>query len=351
MYGFDVRVIAPLRGEDRERVRGFLGEHGLSFEGNPDCTVMVEDPEGNLAATGSLDGKVIKMVAVDPRWQEAGLSSTVVSRLIEYARAEGMNHLFVFTKPDAAKKFAAFGFSELVRVSPWVVLMEMGQPGVESFRTYLKSRRVEMVPRSRIGAVVVNCNPFTCGHRYLMEKAASECDHLYVIVVEADLSFFPFKDRIELIRQGVADLSNVTVLRSGDYAVSKATFPSYFLHGADAEKLAHIQTRVDVTLFAELFVRELGITVRYVGTEPYCPVTRVYNGAMKDVLPPRGVEVREILRLGGEDAVSASTVRGALREGDWEKVRELVPEMTWRYLHSERARPVVERIRRIESRH
>ena len=112
-----------------------------------------------------------------------------------------------------------------------------------------------------------------------------------------------------------------------------------------------IQTRVDVTLFAGLFARELGVTVRYVGTEPYCPVTRLYNGAMKEVLPPRGIEVREIPRLGGEEAVSASTGRQAIREGDWDKVESLVPGPTWGYLRSEKARPVIARIRETESRH
>ena len=210
------RSASPLGERERPGVEAFLQGHGLSFEGNPDCTILVEDAEGNLAATGSLEGKVIKMVAVDPQWQEAGLSSTVVSRLIEHARAKGMNHLFVFTKPDAAMKFAAFGFSELARVAPWVVLMEMGEPGVDAFRTYLRAIRKDVPSGSRVGAVVVNCNPFTRGHRYLIERASSECDHLYVVVVETDLSLFPFRDRIALVREGTADLQNVTVLRSGD---------------------------------------------------------------------------------------------------------------------------------------
>lgn len=351
MYGFDVRVVTPLSEREKVRVEAFLGLHGLTFEGAPDCTVLVEDPEGRLAATGSLDGKVIKMVAVDPQWQEAGLSSTVVSRLIEHARGRGMNHLFVFTKPDAARKFASFGFSELARVAPWVVLMEMGEPGVAAFRSYLRSQRVEVAPGSQVGAVVVNCNPFTRGHRYLIETAAAECDHLYVIVVETDLSLFPFRDRIDLVQKGSAHLPNVTVLRSGDYAVSRATFPSYFLRGEDAKRLAAIQTRVDVTLFADLFAAELGLTVRYVGTEPYCPVTRLYNDAMKEILPARGVEVREVTRLGGEAAVSASTVREAIRQDDWETVRSLVPETTWDYLRSEETRPVIEHIKKVDSRH
>lgn len=351
MYGFDVRVVTPLSPRERLQMEPFLARHGLTFEGVPDCTVLVEDPEGRLVATGSLDGKIIKMVAVDPQWQEAGLSSTVISRIIEYARGQGMNHLFVFTKPEAARKFAAFGFCELARVAPWVVLMEMGEPGIVAFRDYLRRHRVETAPGSRVGAVVVNCNPFTLGHRYLIETAASQCEQLYVIVVETDLSLFPFRDRIGLVRRGIADLSNVTVIRSGDYAVSRATFPSYFLRGEDARNLAVIQTRVDVTLFADLFAAELGLTVRYVGTEPYCPVTRLYNGTMKEILPGRGIEVHEVLRLGGEEPVSASTVRQAIREDDWDTVRSLVPPTTLTYLLSEEARPVVEHIREVDSRH
>ncbi len=352
MLDLEIHLLYRPSVEARCPIEVFLNARGLSFEGDPDVTVVVEDEGGQIVATGSLEGKVIKMVAVDPQYQEGGLSSVVVSRLLQVAREQGKTHLFVYTRAEAAERFLSLGFIELARVESSVVLLEMGEPGVASFRAYLASQR-RGVPADRSGAVVINANPFTRGHRFLVTEARRRCDHLYVIVVETDLSLFPFEDRFDLVARGTADLDGVTVLRSGDYAVSRATFPSYFLRGSGDEERALLQTRLDVTLFANLFAPALGIGVRFVGTEPYCPVTRRYNDAMREILPRRGIDFVEIPRLEWTEgaAVSASSVRDAIRRGDWETVERLVPEVTRDYLRSPRAEAVVERIRRSDSRH
>lgn len=338
---------------DLARISAFLAGFSLSLEGQPDVSVVVEDAAGNIAGTGSLQGNVIKMMAVNPDWQEAGLSGTIVSRLVEWGRAREMAHFFVFTKPEGLEKFLGFGFRELARYEPFAALLEMGQPGVAQFREYLESCRISEDNAQKAGSIVVNCNPFTRGHQYLAEQAASKCDWLYIIVVEADLSSFPFSERFELVKAGTSHLANVTVVRSGEYAVSPATFPSYFLKDASLEKIASIQARLDVTLFANLFVPALGIAVRFVGTEPYCPVTGSYNEAMKKVLPPRGVSLEVIPRITIDDneVVSASTVRAMLKEGNWDLVRKMVPDCTWEYLHSEKGKAVIETIRRSKGRH
>jgi [citrate (pro-3S)-lyase] ligase len=350
LFGFDVELTRTLSRTEESQLRKFLQAHGLSFEGKPDVTVFVKDPAGHLAATGSLQGDVIRMVAVDPSWQEAGLSAVVVSRLVEVARNSGKTRLFVYTKPDSAPRFVGMGFLELARVEGSVILLEMGEPGIANYRAYLEGARV---PGRRNGAIVVNCNPFTLGHLYLVEKAAGLCDNLYVVVVEADLSLFPFKDRWMLVQEGTSHLPNVTVLKSGAYAVSPATFPTYFLRDKGTEELAAIQARLDVTLFANLFVPALDLKVRFVGTEPYCEVTGSYNEAMKAVLPPRGVDLFEIPRYALEDGtvVSASTVRERIRSRDWQGVRELVPDVTWNYLNSPAAGEIIERIQASRTRH
>jgi [citrate (pro-3S)-lyase] ligase len=38
----------------------------------------------------------------------------------------------------------------------------------------------------------MNANPFTLGHRHLVEQAAARCDALHLFVVREDASFFPF---------------------------------------------------------------------------------------------------------------------------------------------------------------
>lgn len=353
MFGFTVRVLERPGTNDLARVASFLAGFSLLLEGEPDVSVVVEDPDGNIAGTGSLAGDVIKMMAVSSEWQESGLSGTIISRLVEWGRSRGMTHFFVFTRPDSAEKFLGFGFRELARFEPFAVLLEMGEPGIAHFRDYLESCRESVSEGGRVGAVVVNCNPFTKGHQYLAENASAKCERLYVIVVEADLSSFPFRDRIELVRKGTAHLSNVTVVRSGDYAVSPATFPSYFLKDSSFEKIASIQARLDVTLFANLFVPALGLSARFVGTEPYCPVTGSYNEAMMEVLPPRGVSLEVIPRVSVREGevVSASRVRAMLRDDNWEEVRKMVPDCTWEYLHSQKGKAVVDKIRSANGRH
>ena len=353
MFDVSIRVVERPSQEEKKLLEGFLERFGLAFEGCPDVAVFLEDEGGRLVGTGSLRGNVIKMMAVDPGWQEYGLSGTIVSRLVEWGRARGMTHFFVFTKPDTADTFARFGFREIARYEPHAALLEMGSPGIDQFKAYLSSCRREVGTAGRTGGLVVNCNPFTLGHQFLIEKAASLSDHLYVIVVEADLSSFPFRDRFELVRCGTSHLGNVTVVKSGEYAVSPATFPSYFLKDASMMDIASIQARLDVTLFANLFAPGLGINVRFVGTEPYCPVTNAYNEAMKEILPPRGIELREIRRLETDEGlvVSASTVRSLLKSEDWEAPRKMVPDCTWDSLHSEKGKKVIEHLRGSRGRH
>jgi [citrate (pro-3S)-lyase] ligase len=353
LFGIEFRLTEKPSVAELAGIEKFLGRFGLSMEGVPDVSVFAEGPSGELVGTGSLKGNVIKMMAVDPDWQEAGLSGSIISRLVERGRASGLTHFFVFTKPDSADKFHGFGFREIARYEPFATLLEMGQPGIDHFRDYLRGSRVNMGAKSRAGAVVVNCNPFTKGHQYLVETGASRCDHLYVVVVETDLSSFPFRDRFALVREGTSHLENVTVIRSGEYAVSPATFPSYFLKGSSVKKIASIQARLDVTLFANLFVPALGISVRFVGTEPYCPVTGSYNEAMKEVLPPRGVELEEISRVtvGDGQVVSASIVREMIKADRWDVVREMVPESTLKYLESSDGKAVAELIKQSEGRH
>ena len=352
MFGFETRILERPGDADRRRLASFLAARGLRFEGAPEVSVVLEDPEGAVAATASLEGKVIRLVATDPEWQEAGLAAVAVSRLLEWARERGRSHLFVYTKPDAALRFADLGFRELARVDPEVVLLEMGEPGAGAFRQELEASRDPLPPGASAGAVVMNANPFTRGHRYLAEEARKRCDHLYLIVVETDRSVFPFSDRLALVRANVADLPGVRVVRSGDYAVSAATFPTYFLRDPAELPVARLQTRLDVTLFAELFVPALGLSRRFVGTEPYCPTTELYNRAMQEILPPRGVEFVEIPRLAeAGDPVSASAVREALRSGRWDRVRALVPDPTWAYLRDPAREELLRRIRESRSAH
>ncbi len=177
----------------------------------------------------------------------------------------------------------------------------------------------------------MNCNPFTLGHQYLVEYAAAKVTRLYIFVVEEDRSAFPFKDRIELVRQGVKYIPNVEVLPSGKFIISQQTFSGYF-NKAELQDVA-VDSSEDVEIFGKEIASELGITIRFAGEEPTDNVTRQYNETMKRILPRYGIEFHEIPRkVLGEEVISASKVREALHAGDFDKIKKLVPESTFKYL-------------------
>jgi [citrate (pro-3S)-lyase] ligase len=197
---------------------------------------------------------------------------------------------------------------------------------------YLRSIRAECEHMDgKKGAVVMNCNPFTLGHRYLIETAAAEVDRLYVFVVSEDRSEFLFEDRMKMVRLGAGHVKNAIVIPSGKLIISTDTFPGYF-DSRDNPSM-NVDTTTDLRIFAEHIAPALDISVRFVGHEPYSPVTRQYNRDMKEYLPQHGIEVREIQRMkSGETFISASEVRRLLRDGRWDDIARLVPESTLKCL-------------------
>jgi len=188
------------------------------------------------------------------------------------------------------------------------------------------------------GAIVMNCNPFTLGHRYLIEYATSKVEHLYIFVVEEDKSEFSFKDRYKLVIQNTSDLKNVTVLPSGKFIISSLTFDAYFGKSSVSEEQAIEQdVSFDLLIFVAAIAPTLNIKIRFVGQEPFDPLTRHYNEEMKKLLPEYGCNVVEIPRLEKDsNAVSASRVRKFLKDGNFEDIRKIVPEATFRYLRKNR---------------
>lgn len=186
----------------------------------------------------------------------------------------------------------------------------------------------------KIGSIVMNCNPFTYGHRYLIEESLKIVDFLIIFVVEEDKSLFSFEERFAMICDGTRDLKNIMVVPSGPFILSQTTFPEYFIKEADEDIAQNVEN--DITLFAEKIAPKLNISYRFVGEEPEDMVTDEYNSAMKRILPPNGIELVEIPRKKlGKRYISASMVRKCLEDYDKEKLYELVPKTTWKILFSE----------------
>lgn len=180
----------------------------------------------------------------------------------------------------------------------------------------------------RVGAIVMNCNPFTYGHRYLIEQALSIVDFLIIFVVEEDKSMFKFQERFAMVCEGVADFEKkVKVVPSGQFLLSQTTFPEYFIKATDEDLIENIEN--DVKRFAKYIAPRLNIKYRFVGEEPEDTVTREYNNAMKRILPLSGIELVEIPRKKiGNRYISASWVRNSLEGNMMEELKKLVPKST-----------------------
>lgn len=323
----DIELGLLPRGRAYGSWKALLAQEGLEADENVERTVLIwEDTQ--LIATGSRQGNLLKCIAVSSTHQGQGLTATVLTQLRQDAFEAGYRQLFLYTKPKNKLQFQSLFFYPVAQTGQ-VLLMEDQAGGIQKFLNTLPAEKTG----GNIGALVMNCNPFTKGHRYLVETASRECDHVYVFVLSEDKSRFRTADRMEMVKLGTADLPNVSVLPTGPYLISSATFPTYFLK--EREQAESIHCLLDIEIFIQYFVPKFGITHRYVGTEPLSPMTRQYNDALQEHLPQRGVRLRVIPRLSIQEApVSASAVRAKMEQGDREGLRDILPETTWNYLQT-----------------
>lgn len=312
--------------------RHLIERNGLAFEENVDELFGIHDL-GELVAVGARAGNILKMLVLAPTHQGGSLLGELVTALVCSGQAAGFESLFVFTKTEYAASFEALNFT-LLGSQGKVVLLEYGK----GLKHWLASKRALLRPGIN-GAVVMNCNPFSRGHRYLAETAAGQVDNLYLFVVREDRSNFPFATRFRLVKEGIRDIPNIVVLDTSNYIVSSATFPTYFLKKDDP--VARIQMELDVTLFASRIAPFFGITRRFVGTEPNCRLTDSYNDTMKRLLPLHGIELTEIERKQATSGViSASRVRELVANNELSRLQDYVPPTTLAFLLSEEASPI-----------
>ena len=340
--------------KQKNRFKEFLEKQGLEYEDTVEMTLLVVDEAtGEMVGTGSIEGKVIKCMAVDPKRRGEGLSAHILSVLVKEQFNRSKNHIFVFTSPKNIEETAGNVFAgfRIVSKTDEIVLLEMGTTNIDEYLEELKfkTRGIQEKAKGPIGSIVVNCNPFTLGHQYLIETAASECEYLFIFVVTENRSLFPTDVRLKLVKNGTKHLTNVIVIEGGDYIISQATFPRYFLK--DCDDLALAQARLDVMIFSDHIVPTLGINRRYVGEEPYCALTKSYNQAMKEILIPKGVELRIIPRkeVNGE-VISASKVRELIHDGRIDQTLNLVPPTTYNFLISKEAKSIIEKIKKNNTR-
>lgn len=322
----------------RKRVADFLDENGLGIDDDIRQFVIARSGKEIVACAG-LASNTLKCIAVAPEFRGASLCVKLVNETESVANQQGEHHLFLLTSPDNVKSFLGCGFYPIVSIENKAVLMENTPVGIHR---HCKALRAEgLVTGSKIGGIVMNANPFTLGHQFLIERASSECDWLHIFVVEEDLSQFSFDERIAMVRDGVSRFPNVTVHPGSEYIISRGTFPGYFLK--EKKVINDVYTGIDLLIFRKYIAPALDITHRFVGTEPYCKTTAIYNCAMHhwledaSLLSSKVIRVHEIERItdNNRTPISASSVRNLLKVHDLQAVKKLVPATTIPYLHNQ----------------
>ena len=232
--------ISQISHSDKTAIQGvtaLLQAEEIRLDTNLDYTCGMYDDEMNIIATGSCFGNTLRCLAVGSDHQGEGLMNQIISHLIEVQFNRGNTHLFLYTKCSSAKFFGDLGFYEIARIDGQIVFMENRRTGFKNYLKKLKDSsalQLQTLTEStsatnrKVAALVMNANPFTLGHQYLVEKAARENDLLHLFIVSEDASLVPFKVRKQLVMEGTAHLDNICYHDSGPYIISNATFPSYF---------------------------------------------------------------------------------------------------------------------------
>lgn len=291
----------------KSQLCSFLHQHSLAYEENIETAFGIFDSCGQLHACGCTAGSLLKCFAVAPELRGQNALGLLVSALTQERFSSGHYDLFIITRAANEPLFANCGFFPVVRTDS-LALLENRPDGPEQF---VKPFWNESDYNKSVGAIVMNCNPFTLGHRALVEYAAAHCDVLHIFVVEEDRSLFPTDLRFQMVTAGTSDLPNIRIHLSGSYIISSATFPTYFLK-AD-EDAATLQSQLDITLFASRIAPALQISKRFAGTEPDDPITAHYNESMRTILPQHGISFCETPRYVQNGLpVSASRVRALL---------------------------------------
>ena len=355
----NILELHPTIPRQRRQIETFLQANGLRYDDVDYYAALVDESSDEMIAGGGLKGCVIKCVAVADGHKGEAVANVIVSHLLAKANEDGYQCVKLYTKPHNRQLFESLSF-RLIAEAPNAILMETGVGGIEKWSDELRIKNEELRIRNEelgvtndelgvtndelgvrndelriksvrkpIGTIVMNANPFTLGHRFLVEQSSELVERLYVVVVREDCSMFSYSERKAMVSQGVRDIGNVVVVDGSDYAVSAATFPTYFLK--QISDATDTQITLDLDIYRRRIAPALGATVRFFGSEPTDPLTRRYNELMHQQLGED--HVHEIQRKQQDGSpISASQVRKAMLEGRlWDAI-QMVPPTTIPYI-------------------
>lgn len=329
--------------EELKIQKSFLHKNNLDYEYDISYAILVYDQE-KLIATASIANNVMKCFVVDNDYAGQNITGLMFNHLVQELHSRNIHHYFVFTSPENEKIFTSFDMKRIVRTMNTSLLE--GGDDIQNVLTNLKKEY--KISDNKKACIIINANPMTNGHLYLIEEAAKKEEELLVFVVSEDLSSFPFEDRLRIIKEATKHIDNVVVLPTLSYLVSKITFPKYFLK--EDILIKSEQTLVDVLVYKEYYTKIFKIKMRYVGTEPFSVTTSKYNDVLKNYLG-NSITILDRVELDGRP-ISASFVRKMIKENKIDLIKDYVPKATYEYLKSKDGQMIISEIQsKVTSRH
>ena len=312
--------------EEKNRISEFLKKFDLNYESDITYSIYMEDENGNIVGTVSLNNYIIKCLAVSPEYQGENLAGELIDNLINKLRSDNKFYYSVYTKHEYEPLFLSLGFSKIASTDK-VSMLEFGSPKIDEVMNRLKVKIESTLDckldDSKVACVVANANPFTNGHLSLVEEAIyRRYDYVIVFIVQEDKSYFSEKERMALAYVSLLPYDNVVVVPSTRYMVSSMTFPGYFLHDKKLSEWA----KIDAIIFRDYFMKKLNIQTRFVGEETDDYMVE-YNNILKETIGD-GLVVLDRAKQ-DDEIISAKIVRKHLDEGRLEEALKLVPRGSW----------------------
>lgn len=311
---------------EKKLTESLLQSTGLSMDEHVTETFNLYDDD-ELVGTISIHENVIKMIAVKETRQGEQITGYLLQHVMRLFESKEINKYFLFTKPENKSYFSNYNLSYITETQHVAFFENRLYP----IKDHLLSLKLTLKPRHGSKAcIVMNCNPITNGHLYLIEACAKQEGDVIIFLVEENKSVFPFDVRFELVKKATKHLKNVHVIPSTSYMISSATFPTYFLKEMNDRSMQFME--LDMTIFRDYFIPIFELDFRYVGTEPVDQLTAHYNNVMKKMLGPKLKEIER--KKYHDDVISASIVRKLMIEKKYQELKHLVPKTTYKYLMS-----------------
>src|SRR5690554_6026105 len=147
-----------------ELLNHFLKESNLMLD-TLDYAIVLKD-NNQIVGSCCKDKNVLKMIAIHPEYQQHNFVATLISEMQHVLFDQGYTHSFVFTPKKSKEIFISLNYHEIISVCD-VCLLEKGKQKIddviESIRKQINTNT------SNNGAIVINGNPFTLGHQYLID--------------------------------------------------------------------------------------------------------------------------------------------------------------------------------------